>query len=149
MITCNMSIVVMGGVSWRGGSWEVARPMITAQLKMANVCIFYNVIEFFLWRKITKTKSWSPMALSSSKWHWHNIVKTHQPICVDIQILQLLKGGTDRWGVDSFLWLDMHQRQQILELCKIKFVCVGSTMITSSKVWMPFLVNTMSIHQQE
>jgi hypothetical protein len=28
-------------------------------------------------------------------WHWHNRVKTHKPICVDIQIFQLLKEEID------------------------------------------------------
>jgi hypothetical protein len=39
------------------------------------------------------------MALSSSKWHWHNRVKMDRLVYVDIQILQLLKGGIDQWGV--------------------------------------------------
>jgi hypothetical protein len=37
--------VVMGGVSWRGGSCKVIRPTIIPQLKMEDACIFYNVIE--------------------------------------------------------------------------------------------------------
>jgi hypothetical protein len=37
----------MGGVSSKGGSQEVAKPMIIAQLKMEDVCIFCNVIEIF------------------------------------------------------------------------------------------------------
>jgi hypothetical protein len=37
----------MGGVSWKGGSWEIARPTAIAQLKMKDVCILYKVIEFF------------------------------------------------------------------------------------------------------
>jgi hypothetical protein len=28
-----------------GGSWEVARPIVNAQLKMKDVCILCNVIE--------------------------------------------------------------------------------------------------------
>jgi predicted membrane-bound dolichyl-phosphate-mannose-protein mannosyltransferase len=32
-----------------------------------------------------------PFSLLNSKWHWHNHVKTHKLVCVDIQIPQLLK----------------------------------------------------------
>jgi hypothetical protein len=62
------------------------------------------------------------LALSSSKWHWHNRVKTHRHVCVSNWIFQLLKGGIDWWGVScnsSFPWLELHWRQQILELHKI------------------------------
>jgi hypothetical protein len=41
----------MGGVSWKGGSWEVAKPTTNAQLKMEEVCILYDVIETFLMKK--------------------------------------------------------------------------------------------------
>jgi len=40
----------MGGVPWKGGSWEVIRPMITTWFKMENAYIFCNVIEIF-WQK--------------------------------------------------------------------------------------------------
>jgi len=43
--------MVMGGVPWRDGSWEVIRPMITIQFKMENACIFCNVIEIFYEKK--------------------------------------------------------------------------------------------------
>jgi hypothetical protein len=39
--------MVMGGVFERVGSWEVAKPTTTTQLKMKDVCIFFNVIETF------------------------------------------------------------------------------------------------------
>jgi hypothetical protein len=39
--------VVMGGVFKRGGSQEIARPTITAQLKMEDAYILCNVIEIF------------------------------------------------------------------------------------------------------
>jgi hypothetical protein len=40
--------VVMGGVSWRGGSQEVAKPTAIARLKMEeDACILCNVIEIF------------------------------------------------------------------------------------------------------
>jgi hypothetical protein len=37
----------------------------------------------------------------------------------------LLKGGIDQWGVghdNSFFWLELHRKQQILGLHKIKEV---------------------------
>jgi len=39
-----------------GGSKEVAEPTATTQLKMKDACIFYSVIEIFLWKNKTKTK---------------------------------------------------------------------------------------------
>jgi hypothetical protein len=51
------------------------------------------------------------MALSSSKWVWHNHVKTHLHVCVKNQIFQLLMGGIDQWGIgcdSSFPWLELH-----------------------------------------
>jgi hypothetical protein len=62
------------------------------------------------------------MALSSSKWHGHNCVKTHQDVCVNNQIPELLKGGINQSIIsynNSFLWLKFHRKQQIFELCKI------------------------------
>jgi hypothetical protein len=44
----------MEGVFWRGGSWEVAKPMATAQFKIENICIFYDVIKTFLPKKSDK-----------------------------------------------------------------------------------------------
>jgi len=74
-------------------------------------------------KKVTKVKRQRPFDLSSSKWHWHNHVKTYLHVCVSSQILQLLRGGLDGWGgvgCDSFFpWLELHRRQQILELHKI------------------------------
>jgi hypothetical protein len=51
-----MSIVVMGVVSLKGGSREVVRFMATAQFKMENICIFYNVIENFYPKKSNQNK---------------------------------------------------------------------------------------------
>jgi hypothetical protein len=48
----------MGGVSWRGGSQGVVKPMAIAWFKMENAYIFYNVIETFWWRKLTKVERW-------------------------------------------------------------------------------------------
>jgi len=50
----------MGGVSWRGGSWEIAKLMVIAQFKMENICIFCIVIEMFWRKKVTKVKRWGP-----------------------------------------------------------------------------------------
>jgi hypothetical protein len=63
-------------------------------------------LKFFDEKKQPKHKEEGPLTFSSSKWHWQNHVKTHQLVCVNIQIPQLLKGRTDQWGVDhnkSFL----------------------------------------------
>jgi hypothetical protein len=62
------------------------------------------------------------MTNTKRRGHWHNCVRTHQTNCVDNQIFQLLKGGIDQWGVDHnnpFFFLELHQRQQILELRKL------------------------------
>ncbi len=50
------------------------------------------------------------------------LCKNTSTTCVDIQILQLLRGGIDWWGVDhnnSTLWFEPHWNQQILGWCKI------------------------------
>jgi hypothetical protein len=39
--------MVMGRVSWRGGSQDVVRPMVTTQLKMEGACILCKMIEIF------------------------------------------------------------------------------------------------------
>ncbi len=52
--TYNNSVVVMGGVSWRGENQEIIKFMATAQFKMEDILIFYNVIEIFWRRKVTK-----------------------------------------------------------------------------------------------
>jgi hypothetical protein len=46
--------MVMGGMFWNGGSWEVAKPTVNAQLKMEDICILSNVIEIFLTKKSQK-----------------------------------------------------------------------------------------------
>jgi hypothetical protein len=83
----------MGGVSSRGGSWEVNGPTSIVQLKMEDAYSLAMWLKFNDENKLSKQKDEDPLALSSSKWHWHNHVKTHSSICVDIQILQLLRGG--------------------------------------------------------
>jgi len=50
------SIMVMGGVFWRGESREVVRLIVTTQLEMEDVCILCNIIENFWWKKIIKTE---------------------------------------------------------------------------------------------
>jgi hypothetical protein len=37
----------MGGVFWRGGSWEVAKPIATTRFKMEDAYILSNVIKIF------------------------------------------------------------------------------------------------------
>jgi hypothetical protein len=46
----------MGGVFWRGGSWEIARSIAIAQLKMEDAYILCNIIEMFWSKKVIKTK---------------------------------------------------------------------------------------------
>ncbi len=60
LITCNSSVMVMGGVSRRDGSRELARPIATAQLKMENACILCNISDIFLRRKVTKIERGQP-----------------------------------------------------------------------------------------
>jgi hypothetical protein len=62
-MACNWSAMVMGGVFWRGGSQEVAKPMATAWLKMEDTCIFGNVIEFFWQIKVMKVERKGPFDL--------------------------------------------------------------------------------------
>ncbi len=40
------------------------------------------------------------MVFSHSKWNWHNCVKTHLHVYVDTQILPLVSGVIDQWGVN-------------------------------------------------
>ncbi len=57
----NRSTMVMGGMSWRRGSQEVAKLMAIAQFKMEDTsCIFYNVTEIFWQRKVIKVERWGP-----------------------------------------------------------------------------------------
>ncbi len=57
----------MGGVPQRGGSREIAKPIVIAQLKMEDIYILCNVIEIFWWKKVTKTKKGGPSGLLGSK----------------------------------------------------------------------------------
>jgi hypothetical protein len=43
--TCNRLAIAMGGVLWKGGSWEIVRPTIIIQFKMENACILCNIIK--------------------------------------------------------------------------------------------------------
>jgi hypothetical protein len=36
-----------GGESWNKGCWEIAMPIVIAQLKMEDVCMFCNVMGIF------------------------------------------------------------------------------------------------------
>jgi len=46
-MACNRLVVVMGGVTCRGGSQKMAKPMAVALFKMEDVYILCNVIEIF------------------------------------------------------------------------------------------------------
>jgi hypothetical protein len=63
----------MGGVCWRGGSQEVARPSTITWFKMQDACILCNVIEILWWRKVTKTERgrlFSPFKLQMVMAQW-------------------------------------------------------------------------------
>ncbi len=151
----NKLVVVMGGVSWKGGSWEVTKPTTTAWLKMEDACILCNVIEIFWQGKWPMSKDEGILTLWSSKWHWHNCVKTYQHVYVSKQIFQLLRGGIDQWvvGCDSsfsLAWVKSKATNPwVTQDRRNKSTQVWSTMTTLIKVWMPSLVNTMSIHWRE
>jgi len=53
-----MLTVVMGGMSWRGGSWEVTKPMVITWFKMEDVYIFCDMIKTLWRRKMTKVERW-------------------------------------------------------------------------------------------
>jgi hypothetical protein len=53
---------------------------------MKDACILCNVIETFWPKKMTKVENEGLLSPSSSKWHWHSRVKTHQHVCVNNKI---------------------------------------------------------------
>jgi hypothetical protein len=87
--------MVMGGVSWRGGSQEVAKPMAITQFKMEDTYIFCNVIEVFLQKRMTQVERWRPSDLFKLQMILDNCVKTHWRVYVINQIFQFLNGGID------------------------------------------------------
>jgi hypothetical protein len=145
----------MGGVCWRGGSQEIAKPLATARLKMEDVCILYNVIKTFWWRKMTKVKRQGPfvpfklqMALA------HSCRNTLTCLCQQPNTW-IVKGRN--WSMGCWL-------QQFLSLAWVpsgvanlwlaqyqgsKFVRVELVMTMLVKVRMPSLVSTMSTHRQK
>jgi hypothetical protein len=114
LIACNKLVVVMKGVFWRGGSQEVARPITTTWIKMEDGCILCIAVEFFSRKRIIKTKKKEGLiTFLSSKYRWHNHVRTYEPIHVNIQIFQMLKGRIDWWGIvydSSCLWFEWHRK---------------------------------------
>jgi hypothetical protein len=72
---------------------------------------------------MTKVEIWRPFDPFKLQMAFvQNHVKTYQHVCVNSQIPQLLREEIDQWGVNcnsSFPWLNLHWRQQILELRKI------------------------------
>ncbi len=116
---CNISVMVMGGVSWRGGSCKVAKPMTTTQLKMEDTCILRNVIEIFWQRKMTKVKIWTPSSLFKLQMAMAQSCK-NTSTCLCKQPNTSIAIGRN-WSVgvgcnSSFPWLELHWRQQIFEL---------------------------------
>jgi len=58
----NRSAMVMGDVSWRGGSREITKPMAITRLRIEDACILCNVIETIWQWKMTKVKIWRPFS---------------------------------------------------------------------------------------
>jgi hypothetical protein len=56
----------------------------------------YNLCNVIDEQKLPRQKNESLLAFSSSKWIWHNHIKTHSHVYVNIQIPQLLKGRIDQ-----------------------------------------------------
>jgi hypothetical protein len=52
----NRLAMVMGGVSWKGGSQEIVKPTTITLLKMEDICILCNVIKKIIWRLVTKVE---------------------------------------------------------------------------------------------
>jgi hypothetical protein len=55
--------MMMWGAFWKGGNREITRPVVMTWFKIKDVCILSNVIEIFLWKKITKTKRGRPFEI--------------------------------------------------------------------------------------
>jgi hypothetical protein len=87
---CNRLAMVVGGVSWKGGSWKIAKLTAIVRLNMEETCILCYMIESFWQRKVTKVENESfvhfklQMALAQS-------CKNTLHVCVSNQKLQLLR----------------------------------------------------------
>ncbi len=95
--------MAMVDVSLRGGSWEVIRPTTIAWFKMENDCIFYNIIEALEQKKTTKTERGRPLGPFR--------LQISLAYFVNTQILQLIEGRIDQWGVgygNLFFGLESH-----------------------------------------
>jgi hypothetical protein len=128
--------------------------MITTQLKMEDTCIICNVIETFWWKKMTKVEIWGPSSLFKLQMALAQRVKSHWHVCVSNQIFQLLKGRIDHWwlvAMTPLLSLNWIWGDKSLSFIRwgSKFARIRSTMTTLARVWIPCLVNRMSIHQRE
>ncbi len=121
---------------------------------MEDAYIICNVIETFWRKKMTKVERWGPSSPFKLQMALAQCVKSHWHVCVRNQIFQLLKGGIDHWrlvAMTPFLSLNWIWGDKSLSFIRwgSKFACIGSTMTTLVRVWMPCLVSRMSIHQWE
>jgi hypothetical protein len=140
----------MGGGSLKGGSQKVAKPTINVQLKMEDVYIFWKVMEFFWWRKITKMETWSPLspfitqatlACSCEK----------MSLCLWKQLLTLIVKKKN-WYVGCWSWYLICFACVVFEVAKLQFehdcgfksILVKLVMTTSPKVQIPSFEMTMS-----
>jgi len=62
------------------------------------------------------------LLFGSSKWHWHNLVRTHQFVCEDIQISQLPKKEfiNEVWIVGHFLALSCIESSKSLSWARLE-----------------------------
>jgi hypothetical protein len=111
LIAYNRLVMVMGSVSWRGGSWEVAKPTAIAWLKMEHACILCNVIETFWQRKLTKTKRWRHSGLFKIRMALAQSCKNISTCLCRHPNTSIAKGRNWLWGVSCdnfFVWLELH-----------------------------------------
>jgi hypothetical protein len=67
--------MVMRGVSWRGESQEVVKPMAIARLKIKDIYILCNMIETFWRRKVIKAERWKPYVPFKFEMAWAQTCK--------------------------------------------------------------------------
>jgi len=145
----------MGSVSWRGGSREVVKPMVTARFKMEDACILCNVIENFWWKKMTKVERWRPFGPFELQMAFAQPCK-NTLICLckqpNTSIAKRRNWSVGCWLQYFFslpsatsevanLWIAQNQRS--------KSAYIGLAMTTLVKVWMSSLMSTMSTYRQK
>jgi hypothetical protein len=103
--------MAMGGVFWKGGSEEVARPIVIAQFKMEGAYILCTIIEIIWQRKVTKTERGRPSSPSRLQITLAHLCKNTLVFLCKHPNTSIAKRGIDWWGVDHvtyFFWLEPH-----------------------------------------